>query len=179
MSGLPPSVLSWIGVPRYDTQSVIPVEQGYVWTFCAAVHDGNALYWNPEAAAEITDGPTAPPAMLSVWMRGHDWSPDADGPTLPLQIHFDLKQELALPEAIIADYSLTLHDPVRLGDLLRVRQVLRSVSEVKRTKLGHGRFWVIDVEYHRPGGASAGVETYTAFGYLTPDTGEKAGRDDR
>ena len=54
MSGLPPSVLSWIGVPRYDTQSVIPVEQGYVWTFCAAVHDGNPLYWNPETAAEIT-----------------------------------------------------------------------------------------------------------------------------
>ena len=170
MNGLPESVQSWIGVPRYDTRSEIPVEQGYVWTFCAAVHDGNPLYWSPEAADEITGGPTAPPAMLSVWMRGHDWSPDAQGPTLPLQVHFDLKRELGLPEAIIADYSLTLHEPVRLGDLLRVRQVLRSVSEVKTTRLGRGRFWVIEVEYRRPGGELAGVETYTGFGYPTPVT---------
>jgi acyl dehydratase len=155
-------------MPRYDTTSVVPVEQGYILTYCAAVQDGNPLYWQPEVAERVTGGPTAPPTMLSVWMRGHDWSPDPAGSVPPLQIHFDLKEELGLPEAVISGYSLTLHDPVRVGDVLRVRQVLRSVSEVKKTRLGRGRFWVIDVEYLRPGGTLAGVETYTALGYETP-----------
>jgi acyl dehydratase len=168
MTELPATVQSWIGEPRYDSTSVVPVEQGYVWTFCAAVQDGNPLYWDAGQAQRITGGATAPPAMLSVWMRGHHWSPDPAGSELPLQVHFDLKRELDLPEAVISGYSLTLHDPVRIGDLLRVRQVLRSVSGLKTTKLGRGRFWVIDVEYFRPGGELAGVESYTAFGYLTP-----------
>ncbi len=168
MSELPPVVASWIGVPRYETTSMIPVEQGYVWTFCAAVRDGNPLYWQPSVAAEITGGRTAPPAMLSVWMRGHDWSPEPELAALPLQVHFDLKRELSLPEAIISGYELTLHDPVRIGDVLRVRQVLRSVSGMKSTRVGRGRFWDIDVEYHRPTGTLAGVERYTALGYLTP-----------
>ena len=47
----------------------------------------------------------------------------------------------------------------------RNRQVLRSVSGPKTTKLGTGRFWVIDVEYHNQRGELVGVETYTGFGY--------------
>ncbi len=52
------------------------------------------------------------------------------------------------------------------GDRLRTRQILRSVSEPKTTKLGTGRFWVIDVEYLRQDDVVVGVETYTGFGYL-------------
>jgi hypothetical protein len=43
--------------------------------------------------------------------------------------------------------------------------VLRSVSEPKTTKLGTGRFWVIDVEYVNQKGESVGTESYTGFGY--------------
>jgi O-antigen ligase len=52
-----------------------------------------------------------------------------------------------------------------VGFFLRTWQVLRSVSEPKTTKLGTGRFWVIDVEYVNQHGASVGTETYTGFGY--------------
>jgi hypothetical protein len=39
------------------------------------------------------------------------------------------------------------------------------VSEEKRTKLGLGRFWVIDVECFNQHGARVGTDTYTGFGY--------------
>jgi hypothetical protein len=40
------------------------------------------------------------------------------------------------------------------------------VSEEKTTKLGTGRFWVIDVEFRNQNGELVGVESYTAFGYV-------------
>jgi hypothetical protein len=52
-----------------------------------------------------------------------------------------------------------------MGDRLRTHQVLRSVSDEKTTKLGTGRFWVIDVVYTNDGGDLVAVESYTGFGY--------------
>ena len=80
----------------------------------------------------------------------------------------DLKDELDLPEAIISSNTNTFHDPVRIGDRVRSRQILRSISEPKTTRLGHGRFWTIDVEYLNQDDALLGVESYTAFGYRRP-----------
>jgi hypothetical protein len=84
---------------------------------------------------------------------------------MPLQVHFDLKERLALPEAIMTDNTIVLREPVRMGDRLRTWQVLRSISDPKTTKLGTGRFWVIDVEYENQRGESVGTESYTGFGY--------------
>ena len=44
-------------------------------------------------------------------------------------------------------------------------QVLRSVSDEKTTKLGTGRFWVIEVVYANQDGERVAVESYTGFGY--------------
>ena len=103
--------------------------------------------------------------MLSVWFRPHHWSPGRTKPAVPLQVHFDLKETFGLPEAVMTDNTIVFHDPVRPGDVLRTRQILRSVSEPKTTKLGSGRFWVIDVEYLNQRGDVVGVESYTGFGY--------------
>jgi acyl dehydratase len=103
--------------------------------------------------------------MLSVWFRPHHWAPGRAAPALPLQIHFDLKERLGLPEAVMSDNTIVFHQPVRPGDVLVTRQVLRSVSDEKTTKLGTGRFWIIDVEYTNQDGALVGVESYTGFGY--------------
>src|SRR6185295_13872234 len=65
-----------------------PVEQGYVWTSCSSVENGNPLFWDEEVAAEVTGGPIAPPTMLSVWFRPHHWAPGRSEPALPLQVHF-------------------------------------------------------------------------------------------
>ena len=84
---------------------------------------------------------------------------------LPLKVHFDLKERFGLPEAVIADNTLVFYEPVRIGDRIRNCQRLKSVSPEKTTKLGRGRFWVIDVEYRNNRSELVGVESYTGFGY--------------
>lgn len=162
---LPDEVQGWIGARRYEQVGEFDVERGYVYTSCASVENGNPLYWDEEVAQEITGGPIAPPTMISVWFRPHSWAPGRTQQAQPLQVHFDLKERLELPEAVMTDNSIVFREPVRRGDRLRTFQVLRSVSEPKRTRLGLGRFWVIDVEYENQEGESVGTETYTGFGY--------------
>jgi acyl dehydratase len=162
---LPADVAALIDKVQYETVGDFPVERGYIWTSCASVENGNPLFWDDDVAADLTDGPIAPPTMLSVWFRPHHWAPGRKEEALPLQVHFDLKSRFELPEAIMSDNTIVFYEPVRPGDVLRTHQILRSVSEPKTTKLGSGRFWVIDVEYHNQRGDLVGVESYTGFGY--------------
>ena len=165
MSGLPDDVRSWVGAKRYEEEGEFDVERGYVLTTCASVQNANPLFWDESVVQEITGGWIAPPTMLSVWFRPHHWAPGRTRARHPLQVHFDLKERLALPEAVMTDNEMVFGEPVRPGDRLRTWQVLRSVSEPKRTKLGTGRFWVIDVEYRNQRGDFVGRDTYTGFGY--------------
>jgi acyl dehydratase len=162
---LPADVTDLIGAIQYEVDGEFPVEQGYIWTSCASVENGNPLFWDDDVAQEVTDGPIAPPTMLSVWFRPHHWAPGRTEQALPLQVHFDLKERFELPEAVMTDNTIVFHEPVRPGDRLRTHQILRSVSEPKTTKLGTGRFWVIDVEYFNQRDELVGVESYTGFGY--------------
>ena len=174
-SDLPDDLVAMIDVPQYPVTADFPVERGYAWNTLAATENANPLYWDADTADSLTGGPTVPPSTLSLWMRPHYWQPGAEGEQVALQVHFDLKSRLGLPEAIMSDNTLIFHEPVRPGDLISHRQVLRSVSEVKTTKLGTGRFWVIDVEYLNQHDQLVGVESYTGFGYRRPDesdTGE-------
>lgn len=154
-----------IGVAQYEETADFPVERGYIWTTLSSVENGNLLYWDGDVADALTSGLIAPPTMLSVWFRPHHWAPGRTAPHLPLQIHFDLKERLGLPEAVMSDNTIVFHEPVRIGDVLTTRQILRSISDEKTTKLGTGRFWVIDVEYTNQSAALVGVESYTGFGY--------------
>jgi uncharacterized protein len=162
---LPADVETLIGVVQYEETGEFPVERGYIWTSCASVENGNPLFWDDAVAAEVTGGPIAPPTMLSVWFRPHNWAPGRSEPGLPLQVHFDLKARFDLPEAVMSDNTIVFHEPVRPGDVVTSRQILRSVSGPKTTRLGTGRFWVIDVEYLNQRGELVGVESYTGFGY--------------
>jgi acyl dehydratase len=157
--------LEMVGVEQYPEISEFPVERGYIWTTCASVENGNPLYWDDEVAQALTGGPIAPPTMVSVWFRPHSWAPGRTEVALPLQVHFDLKALFGLPEAVMSDNSIEFHTPVRLGDVLHTHQVLRSISDDKTTKLGTGRFWVIDVVYANQDGDLVAVESYTGFGY--------------
>ena len=157
--------LEMVGVEQYPEVSEFPVERGYIWTSCASVENGNPLYWDDEVAEALTGGPIAPPTMVSVWFRPHSWAPGRTEVALPLQVHFDLKELFGLPEAVMSDNSIEFHTPVRLNDVLHTHQVLRSISDDKTTKLGTGRFWVIDVVYVNQDGDLVAVESYTGFGY--------------
>ena len=169
MTTVPDEVTGWIDQVRYEEQGEFPVERGYIWTSCASVENGNPLFWDDEVAEVVTGGPIAMPTMLSLWFRPHHWAPGRTEQALPLQIHFDLKDRLGLPEAVMTDNTIVFHEPVRPGDRLRTSQILRSVSDEKTTKLGTGRFWVIDVEYRNQDDELVGVESYTGFGYRRGD----------
>ena len=170
MSNLPPRVEKLIDQVQYEEAGEFPVERGYIYTSCSSVENGNPLFWDDEVAQSLTGGPIAPPTMIAVWFRPHHWSPGRTEPAVPLQSHFDLKEIFELPEAVMTDNTIVFHQPVRPGDRLRTRQVLRSVSEPKTTKLGTGRFWVIEVEYLNQNDELVGVESYTGFGYRRGDT---------
>jgi acyl dehydratase len=165
MAELPADVEGWIGEKKYEEWGEFDVERGYIFTTCASVQNGNPLFWDEKAAQELTGGFIAPPSMISVWFRPHHWSPGRSEEAVPLQLHFDLKKRLELPEAVMTDNTITFYDPVRVGDRLKTYQVLRSVSDEKTTKLGTGRFWVLDVEYENQRGEKVATESYTGFGY--------------
>jgi acyl dehydratase len=162
---LPAGIAALIDQPQYDEVGDFAVERGYIWTACASVENGNPLFWDDAVADELTAGPIAAPSMLSTWFRPHHWAPGLTRQRLPLQVHFDLKEQLDLPEAVMSDNTTIFHEPVRPGDVLRTCQRLRSVSPQKSTKLGTGRFWVIDVEYRNQNGDLVGIESWTGFGY--------------
>ena len=172
VTDLPDDVVALIDVGQYEEAGEFPVERGYIWTSASSVENGNPLFWDDEVAADLTGGPIAMPTMLSLWFRPHHWAPGRTKQALPLQIHFDLKERFDLPEAVMSDNTMIFHDPVRPGDRLRTRQILRSVSAPKTTKLGTGRFWVIDVEVLNQDDVLVGVESYTGFGYRRASGGE-------
>jgi acyl dehydratase len=164
-AGVLEDVRALVGVRQYEETAAFPAERSYAWTSCASVQNGNPLFWDDAVASELTGGPVMPHTTLSLWMRPHHWEPGAEGERLALQLHFDMKERLGLPEAIISENTIVFHAPVRPGDVISYAQYLRSVSDTKTTKLGTGHFWVVDVEYRNQQGELVGVESYTAFGY--------------
>ena len=167
--GLPDDVAELIGRPLYPATADFPAEMGYGWNTLAATENGNPLYWEPAVAEMLAGDAVLPLSTLSLWMRPHRWAPGATTEQVALQVHFDLKERLELPEAIMSDNTIVFHKPVHAGDVIGHHQVLRSVSGPKTTRLGSGRFWVIDVEYHNQHGTLVGVESYTGFGYRRAD----------
>ena len=67
-----------IDVLQYEEEADFPVERGYFWNYCSSAENGNPLFWDDDVAAQLTDGPVAPPSMLSAWFRPHHWAPGRD-----------------------------------------------------------------------------------------------------
>jgi acyl dehydratase len=162
---VPADVLARVGVPCHHEQSVVPVERGAIASFVSASHNGNPMYWDDAVARELAGGAVAPVTMLSVWFQPLPWEPGRTEEAVPLRLHFELKERFGYPEAIVSDNVATYYEPVRPGDVLTSEQRLVSVSEEKTTRLGTGRFWVIDVEYRNQNDELVAVERWTSFGY--------------
>lgn len=163
--GVPEDVVASYGVSQYPETATFDVEYSYAYNTLAATQNGNPLYWDEAVADDLTGGRILPPTTLSLWMRPHFWEPGAAGEQVALKVHFDLKARFDLPEAVMTDNTITFLEPVRSGDRISNSQILRSVSGPKTTKLGTGRFWVIDVEFRNQRDEVVGVESYTGFGY--------------
>jgi acyl dehydratase len=70
---------------------------------------------------------------------------------------------------VVASNETIFDEPVRIGDTLTVRQTIKSISDIKKTKLGEGRFWVIEVETTNQHGEHVGADIYTCLGYRRPE----------
>jgi hypothetical protein len=103
---LPTEVAALIDRRRHVRVASFAAEAGHGIASCASVRNGNPLFWDVAVAQELTDGPVLPPTTLSTWSRPHSWDPgDGAGPT-PLPTHFDLKERLGLPDAVISAAEL-------------------------------------------------------------------------
>ncbi|PLW69193.1 FAS1-like dehydratase domain-containing protein [Pseudohalioglobus lutimaris] len=165
---IPQQVLDLIGKHQYEEETEFEIEMGYVYNTLAAVQNANPLYWDKSFAEQVVGAQIAPPTMLSVWFRPHYWSPGFEGERTALQSHFDMKRIMELPEAIIGGNESIFGVPVKMGDKLRTYQVLTSVSEVKKTRVGTGRFWVIEVHCFNQHDEHVGTDIYNCFGYRRP-----------
>ena len=158
-------VQAWVGRTAEDPPSDVVCERGYILHWLEATENANPLFWDDVVASELTNGPIAPPTMLSAWMRPLQFVPGRTERRMPLSLHFALKEALDLPEGIVAFNEITFGVPVRPGDRIRTTQRVQAISESKTRKLGTGRSWTIDVTYANQRGEVVGVETYEMFSY--------------
>jgi uncharacterized protein len=148
----------WIGKERTDPPGDIVCERGYILHWLEATENGNRRFWD-----ETSD--IAPPSMLSVWMRPLQFVPGRHETSMPLSLHFLLKDVFDLPDGVVSANEITFYAPVRLGDRITTTQTIRDISDEKTTRVGTGRFWTIDVAHRNQDGELKGVETYEMFSY--------------
>ncbi len=169
MKHLPASVQSLIDRPRYEEVADLDVSRANIRALCATVKNSNPVYWDSRAAQQLAGGELAPASMLSTWTRPERWSPDRQGEFKSLQLHYDLKALLAFPYAIVSSFESVFHTAVMVADRLRSSQILRSISEEKTTRIGAGRFWLIEVQYINQRDELVGEELFNCFGYRKLD----------
>jgi 3-oxo-4,17-pregnadiene-20-carboxyl-CoA hydratase alpha subunit len=157
------------------------VNQPMIRHWVEAMGDELPIYTDPDAAAKTVHGEViAPPVMLQAWvMRGI-----APRPTVGASKQDELMTLLdgAGFSSVVAtnceqEYDRMLH----LGDHLRTRSVIDSISEEKATGLGVGHFVTTRVEYETLDGEPVGRQLFRILKFK-PGTGRgaapSAGEDD-
>ena len=174
---LPLDVTALIDVLQYEEEADFPVERGYIWTYCSSVENGNPLFWDDDVAAALTDGPIAPPSMLSTWFRPHHWAPGRAEPKVPLQVHFDMKEALRPPRS---DHERQHHDVLRPDPPRRPHHERADPPFGERREDHEARHRPVLGDRRRvPQPATAtlvGVESWTGFGYRKADAADASRR---
>tara|TARA_B110000263_G_C15293060_1_gene504264 strand:+ start:1202 stop:1711 length:510 start_codon:yes stop_codon:yes gene_type:complete len=165
MSSLPEKVKNWIGKVVISENEVITVEKGLWQNYCAAIEDGNDLYWDSKIAVEYTHDLIAPPGMLPSWSASNEWEPTQKKRNRPMELHFLLKEALNLELGIVAGIKFKYYEPVKAGDKITSEQKLISVTELMKTKLGSGRKWTIDVIYTNQNKDLVGLQSVRMLAY--------------
>jgi uncharacterized protein len=135
--------------------------------WCETVEDGNPLYLDKEyAKSRGFRGTVAQPGMivctLSLPFRW-PWPPKGYKPQR--DIHFQLKELLDLPVGILAEYDQEFYESVQVGDRLSTTSRLFSISPWRKTRLGEGHFWNIEIKYRNQHGRVVARAITTLFAY--------------
>jgi uncharacterized protein len=156
----------WVGKELDAGPGDVACERAFIINWVEATQNANPLFWDDDVAAEVTDGPVAPPSMLSVWMRPLTFKPEGGSPIRPLEMHFRLKDAFDLPEGIVTGNEIVFYEPVRPGDVISTSQRVMEIGEVRSNRLGTGRPWTVDVTYTNQRDEVVAVESYRMFCYV-------------
>ncbi len=116
-----------------------PVNLPMIRNWTEAMGDDNPVYTDAAAAARsVHGGLVAPPAMAQVWtMRGLRPAGNDDDPLGRMSAVLD---EAGFTSVVATNCEQEYHRYLRLGEQVRVRARLESVTGPKRTALGEGWF---------------------------------------
>ena len=161
---LPEEVNKLIGKNSFTDLSPIMIQKGLWQNFCSSIEDGNKIYWDERVAGCHTEDLIAHPAMLPSWVHDFEWHPQRKK-VQPMELHFHLKNILNLPLGIVTEVDIEYYLPIKDGDAISANQTLLSVSELVKTKLGEGRYWVIEVKYFNQLEILVGKQNINFLGY--------------
>ena len=161
---LPEEVNKLIGKNSFTDQSPIMIQKGLWQNFCSSIEDGNKIYWDERVAECHTEDLIAHPAMLPSWVHDFEWHPQRKK-VQPIELHFHLKNILNLPLGIVTEVDIEYYLTIKDGDAISANQTLLSVSELVKTKLGEGRYWVIEVKYFNQLEILVGKQNIHFLGY--------------
>ena len=149
------------------------VNQAMIRHWVEAMGDQNPVYTDPEAAAKSVHGQViAPAVMMQAWvMRGIAPRPSA-GASAQDEL-MNLVESKGFTSVVATNCEQEYDRMLHLGDHLRNRTVIDSVSEEKATGLGVGHFITTRVEYETLAGEPVGRQMFRILKFR-PGTGRQA-----
>jgi len=149
------------------------VNQAMIRHWVEAMGDQNPVYVDPDAAAKSVHGQIiAPAVMLQAWvMRGFAPRPSEGGNTQDELMR--LVESEGFTSVVATNCEQEYDRMLHLGDHLRTRSMIDSISEEKQTGLGVGHFITTRVEYETLDGEPVGRQLFRILKFR-PGTGRGA-----
>jgi len=149
------------------------VNQPMIRHWVEAMGDANPVYVDADAAARSVHGQViAPAVMLQAWvMRGLQARPETGGS--PRDELLRLLDGAGFSSVVATNCEQEYDRMLHLGDHLRTRTVIDSISEEKQTGLGLGHFVTTRVEYETTDGEPVGRMLFRILKFK-PGTGRTA-----
>jgi len=154
-----------------------PVNQAMIRHWVEAMGDQNPVYVDPDAAARSVHGQViAPAVMLQAWvMRGIKGRPTEGGSARDELM--GMLDDAGFSSVVATNSEQEYDRMLHLGDHLRTRTVIDSISEEKHTGLGIGHFVTTRVEYETTDGEPVGRMLFRILKFK-PGTGRTAAPSD-
>ncbi len=154
-----------------------PVNQPMIRHWVEAIGDANPVYVDPDAAAQSVHGQViAPAVMLQAWvMRGIRNRPAEGGS--PRDELLRLLDDAGFSSVVATNCEQEYDRMLHVGDHLRTRTVIDSISDEKQTGLGVGHFVTTRVEYETLDGEPVARMLFRILKFK-PGTGRQAPSDD-
>jgi uncharacterized OB-fold protein/acyl dehydratase len=166
-------LLAFEGVSTGTQEGHDAVNQAMIRHWVDAMGDANPIYTDAEAAAKTVHGEIiAPPVMLQAWvMRGLNPRPTSGGSKQDELMN--LLDGAGFSSVVATNCEQEYDRMLHLGDHLRTRNVIDSISEEKHTALGIGHFVTTRVEYETLDGEPVGRQLFRILKFK-PGTGKGA-----